>query len=483
MTAELDAVLATLRTIEDRQRFRKFDFFKAYPKQQAFFDMGLTYRERLLMAGNRQGKTYAGAYETTAHLTGLYADDWFGRRWARPVKAWAAGESSLLVRDVQQKMLCGEPGVEGALGTGMIPKECFFDKPSLARGVTDAYDTIQVKHSNNGGDTIDGISVLRFKSYEQGRTKFQGEELDFGWLDEEPDEEIYTEALTRTMGCNGIIILTFTPLKGRSKVVLRFLDDPSPTRNYVSMTLMDAEHIPEEQRAAIIASYPEHQREARVNGTPMMGEGLVYEIAPGMISEPAIDMLPPHWTKLWSVDFGISEGHPFAAVLSAWDKDADTIHVIHTIKMKGGLPLNHAVPMKQIGAAVPVAWPHDGNNRDKGSGEVLSKLYKAQGLLTLPMHTTWPDGGYTVEPGILEIMDRMNTGRFKVAAHLSDWFEEQRFYHRKDGLIVKSHDDILDATRIGVMGKRFGRPVQLGGQGVHRSRRQVIANDVDFDLS
>jgi hypothetical protein len=45
----------------------------------------------------------------------------------------------------------------------------------------------------------------------------------------------------------------------------------------------------------------------------------------------------------------------------------------------------------------------------------------------------------------------MKTGRLKVFAHLSEWFEEFRLYHRKDGLIVKERDDLLSATRIALM--------------------------------
>jgi hypothetical protein len=53
--------------------------------------------------------------------------------------------------------------------------------------------------------------------------------------------------------------------------------------------------------------------------------------------------------------------------------------------------------------------------------------------------------------------DRMTTGRFKVFAHLTQWWEEYRTYHRKAGLIVKLNDDILSATRVGVMMKRYAK--------------------------
>jgi phage terminase large subunit-like protein len=204
--------------------------------------LGAKYSERLLIAGNQNGKTHVGAYEAACHLTGEYPEWWKGRRFDRPTRGWIAGETSLVVRDVQQKKLCGEPGVDSSFGTGMIPKDLFVDKPSLARGITDAYDTIQVRHKSGG------VSVARFKSYEQGRQKFQGETLDWLWFDEEPPMDIYSEGLTRTAATRGITFMTFTPLQGPTEVVLRFFDEPSPYRRVITMTIDDAEHIPPDEK-------------------------------------------------------------------------------------------------------------------------------------------------------------------------------------------------------------------------------------------
>jgi hypothetical protein len=68
---------------------------------------------------------------------------------------------------------------------------------------------------------------------------------------------------------------------------------------------------------------------------------------------------------------------------------------------------------------------------------------------------TFPDGTNGLEAGVLEMLDRMKTGRLKVFSHLADWFEEFRLYHRKDGLIVKKNDDLLSATRYAMMMRRF----------------------------
>jgi phage terminase large subunit-like protein len=472
---QLLEVLAGLEALDYRKTYQQFYDFKPYPKQRAFYREGATKRERLLIAGNQNGKTHAGAFEAACHLTGEYPPWWKGRRWDRPTKGWIAGETSLVVRDVQQKKLCGEPGVDEAFGTGMIPKDLFADRPSLARGVTDAYDTIQVRHKSGG------VSVARFKSYEQGRTKFQGESIDWGWADEEPPEDVYSEFLTRTVATGGMTFVTFTPLKGRSSVVIRFLDEPSDARGVTTMTIDDALHISPEERAKIIDGYLPHEREARARGVPMLGSGRIFMTPEDSITEPPIEYIPPFWKKLWAIDFGI--GHPFAAVLLLWDVDADIIHVHHTIRMADGLIMQHARPMKQIAAAVPVAWPHDGHERDKSSGEPVSKLYRAEGLKMLSDHATWPDGGFSTEAGILEWDEREKTGRLKVAAHLSDWLEERRFYHRKDGQIVKLKDDLMSATRVGIMSKRFARAVSLGKENaVVASLPGTVAVGTNFDV-
>ncbi len=51
----------------------------------------------------------------------------------------------------------------------------------------------------------------------------------------------------------------------------------------------------------------------------------------------------------------------------------------------------------------------------------------------------------------MDMLDRMQTGRFKVFRHLNDWFEEFRLYHRKDGKVVKEADDLMAATRYALM--------------------------------
>ena len=61
-------------------------------------------------------------------------------------------------------------------------------------------------------------------------------------------------------------------------------------------------------------------------------------------------------------------------------------------------------------------------------------------------------------------MGRSSACRFKVFAPLLDWFEEFRLFHRKDGKVVKEGDDLLAATRYGVMMLRFAEQIYRKAQ-------------------
>src|ERR1700683_538250 len=110
--AELKETLAVLEAIDYRKTYQQFFYFEPYEKQKAFFALGSSKRERLLTAGNQQGKTHAGGFETACHLLGTYPSWWTGRRFTHATKGWICGETSVAVRDNQQKKLCGEAGVD-----------------------------------------------------------------------------------------------------------------------------------------------------------------------------------------------------------------------------------------------------------------------------------------------------------------------------------------------------------------------------------
>jgi uncharacterized membrane protein YgcG len=137
----------------------------------------------------------------------------------------------------------------------------------------------------------------------------------------------------------------------------------------------------------------------------------------------------------------------------------------------------HAEAIKRRGA-YPVSWPHDAGSREAGSGATVAAIYKQHGVAMLPERATFPDGGYSVEAGLLEMTERMQTGRLKVFSHLREWFEEFQLYHRKNGQVVKLQDDLMSATRYALMMQRYAK-VDSGSGAKYRSG---IAKDIDFNM-
>lgn len=192
-----------------------------YVKYLRMFAAGKTHNERCALGGNRVGKTLGiGGYETALHLTGLYPDWWPGKVFDEPLLAWAAGTKAVKVRDVNQKMLLGTlhqmRGFTQATG-GLIPAGR-IGRLTRRTGVADAVDQVVIKHR------LGYENVCTFKSYEEGRTSFEAEGVDWIWLDEEPNKPIYDECKMRILTTRGSILSTFTPVQGMTETVLSLLE-------------------------------------------------------------------------------------------------------------------------------------------------------------------------------------------------------------------------------------------------------------------
>ena len=437
-------LLKLLEAREYERTYNKLAYYKAYAKQKQFHD--LPNRERLLLAANQVGKTYSGAAETSMHLTGRYPSWWNGKRFSRGITCWAGSVTRETTRDTVQRLLLGR---DPDYGSGLVPKTSIISIDK-AYGIAGTVARAVIKHD------IYGTSTLILKSYDQGREKWQGDSVDLLWFDEEPPEDIYFEGLTRTNATNGFSIITSTPLLGMSNVVRRFLMDNAEGTGYVQMTIDDAEHYTEEQRNAIIASYPAHEKEARTKGIPSLGSGRVFPVSDSEVMVEPFS-IPKSWPIIGALDFGYD--HPAAAVKVAWNRYNDSVYVIDTFRQRESTPEKHCMALRHWGN-IPWAWPHDGLQHDKGSGEQLAEQYKKGGLNLLPDRATYPDGSNGLEAGIMDMLQRMQSNRLKVFSHLNDWFEEFRLYHRKNGLIVKEKDDLMAATRYAIMCLRFAQVEQ-----------------------
>lgn len=459
MSADL---LAQIAQAAEYLKTHKIETYRPYPFQVNFHAAGSEFQYRFLLAGQQIGKSIANLCETTYHLTGLYPRWWTGIRFKYAVDWWLGGQSTKKVRDNLQKKLLGDHEDPSSLGTGWIPRE-LIGKVTRMAGIPGSLDAVKIMHVSGGW------SNLSFKTYEQKVEEWMGETMDGISLDEEPGQDIFSQCVIRTLRKKGPVLITATPEKGKTEVVRMFMDDKKPGTWYAHASMDDAPHYTSEGIDLALSVIPAHEREMRRKGLPMFGSGLVFMASDEQIRcEPF--PIPSHYHRIGAVDFGWD--HPFASVHCAWDKESDVFYVYDLYTEKGAIPLIHAAAINRHEGWIPIAWPHDGLNTEKGSGTSLSQIYRNNGVNLLPDKFSNPpvedqkegEGGNKIWPGLIEMNQAMLTGRFKVFSNLSQWFIEKSSYHcDKNGDLVKKGEDIMSATRVAYMSRRHAvtKPVVI----------------------
>jgi hypothetical protein len=250
-------------------------------------------------------------------------------------------------------------------------------------------------------------------------------------------------------------------------------------RHLVTATWDDVPHLTKNQKDELNASLKPHEREARSKGIPVLGEGAIFPVADEAVIEDPFE-IPKWWRHICGLDFGYD--HPFGAVDLAYDPDKDCIHLTREYRERHATPIIHAAALKVWGKWLPWAWPPDGFQHDKGSGEQLAEQYRRQDLNLLWEHAKFEDGTVGVEAGVSDMLQRMQTGRWKVFRTCPLWMEEKRLYHRKrtdNGRveIVKLRDDLISASRYALMMMRYAEAQETAPRIIDPHRDKFYADD------
>jgi phage terminase large subunit-like protein len=472
-----ERALEIAKELEFRKLHNALKYYTPYAYQKEFHEAEAA--QKLLMAGNRIGKSYCGAMEMAYHLTGLYPKWWKGRKWDRPVRAWVGGASNETTRDICQKELLGQPDDSSVRGTGAIPLDC-IGEATRKPGVPNAHNAVMIKHISGG------YSRLGFKAYEMGKEKWMGETLDVIWLDEEPPPDIYSQAVTRTADRGGMVYMTFTPENGMTQTVAQFMNDLRNGQFMMQAGWDDAPHMTTKVKEQILSALPPHERKMREMGIPSLGSGLVFPVPEDIIKCEPFE-IPAHWPRICGMDYGWD--HPTTAAWIAWDRDSDVAYVYDTYSQRQEIPAVHAAAVNARPKWIPVIWPRDGRQADKGSGTPLADQYRTLGVNMLKGGgRTWGgwftnppsdgqregSGGVSLEAGIMDMLERMKTGRFKIFDNQKEIFAEFRMYHRKEGRIVPFKDDLISAARYAVMSLRHAR--------VHEIQPRQYKTESEFNV-
>jgi phage terminase large subunit-like protein len=308
----------------------------------------------------------------------------------------------------------------------MIPSEC-IEKVRPSAGIPDGVDFAVIKHVSGKS------SIVQFRSYDQGREAWQGTERGVVWFDEEPPEAVYTEGLLRTLTTKGMVLATFTPLRGLTDVALAFLPEHGG-KFCVQIDWDEVPHLSDEDKADLMSSIPPYQREARTKGIPALGSGVIYPVAESAYLVEPFE-LPRHWPRAFAMDVGWNRT---AAIWGAWDRQSDVVYLYDEHYLGESPPQIHGDAIKARGWWIPGVIDPASSGSNQKDGTALRDEY-----ITLGLDLESADN--TVEAGIHAVYRRLASGRLKVFRTLPNFMSEIRLYRRDEkGKIVKDRDHLMD---------------------------------------
>ena len=370
----IERILEIEREQKRRYEGRKIERYnvgdKVHYKQLAFHNSQC--RNRWVFGGNRSGKTECGAVECLWMLRGIHPY----RPNRKEVSGWACTVSGEVQREVCQRKILSYLNPDWVHDIKMSSGAQDFPEGGII-------DTIYIKN------VFGGISRLSFKSYEQGREKFQGASLDFVWFDEEPPRDIYHECLMRVLDKKGDIFGTMTPLKGLTWVYDDVYLNPrqDPEIWTISMEWRDNPFLPEGETERLSRVLSDDNLEARRYGRFMPNSGLVYPEFDSSVHVIEPFPLPAEWQSGVSIDPGLR--NPLSSHFYYRDYDGN-VYVAYEHYASGKSVEEHASAILKIAKEIGWKLRSDGrlealidsasNQRTLQSEKSVAELFYERGI-------------------------------------------------------------------------------------------------------
>ena len=338
-------------------------------------------------------------------------------------------------------------------GTGMLSRDDLTDRETgeimtwNMPGTSNTIGTAEVNHISGGKSEIEVMT------YNQGRDVFQGNTSDLVLFDEEPDHyEIYEEAVRGIIRNEGLFLLTFTPLKGLTRLLQNFLPEGDryfegqhpkfPHRHITRAGILDVPHFSKEAISAAESEYAPHLKEARLYGIPCMRMGSVYPIKEDDIVVAPFDV-PSHWPRAYGMDFG---WHNTAVIWIAQNPTTGVFYVYSEYKRGQQPAYVHANAIMVRGKWIKGGCDPSGAQAANDGSNFIAD-YQSLGLMINP-------GNNDIATGTNKIYNLMESGLFKVMSTCAGWLKEFRNYqfdlHDPNKIKKEQDDHLLDATRYGI---------------------------------
>src|SRR6185312_12620780 len=233
----------------------------------------------------------------------------------------------------------------------------------------------------------------------------------------------------------------------------------------------DVPHITPEMIADEKARIPPHEFEARSLGKPSLGAGAIYPVPESeFVCDPFV--IPDWMPQGYALDVGWKRT---AALWGAHDRDNDVVYLYGEYYRGQAEPSIHAQAIRARGQWIPGVIDPAARGRSQKDGEQLKAIYLELGLDLV-------DADNAVEAGIVDVWQRLSTGRLRVFKTLQNWIKEYRFYQRDDKGRIKDGqaDHLMDTTRYlcrpSGLARMIIRPAELWTMG-----KQATAFTADHD--
>jgi phage terminase large subunit-like protein len=450
--------------IAEDMRFNQLKYFRPFDHQRQFFATGHSPR-RGILAANRIGKTVSTCYETAYHLTGLYPDWWTGKTFNKPVVAFVAGEGWEQVARVLQDELIGTKDIKirEQVGTGAIPRSAIIQDTMRCDGAN--VIGVEIKHASGAN------SYLLFGNYTQEVRNLQGFKLDFVVFDEQPPDDIFSELVTRTATTQGQILCSFTPLKGLNGLVSKFWYGEEGYEHIRVSWDMVPEYDPwgepfllNDTRRQLERDYLPHEREARIAGIPVMGQGAVFQIKswPTYKTGDYDFKSMNNIDRIIALDLGLVRDKTVVSLVY-WNPREKEAWLHSQIVVKGteeAAPLNwiqHLTRPEVFGC--PILLPSDANTAGRYTMSALSlrQLFEEYNLNVLPnpaMNPPDSEGKITNHKsfGVNVMRQMLELGTLRINENCQEFLREAKNYFVDDRGRFSDPDDCIDSARYALLG-------------------------------
>lgn len=299
--------------------------YRPMPKQDLFHQDQT--KNRILLGGNRSGKTYSGCADDVMILlrnhpfrNHMYAD--------RPRRIRVIGTD-----------------FDRHIGDAILP---LFQQLLPPSSLIDGSWEASYRRAEHKLFLADG-SWCSFMSYEQSPSVFQSVSLDHVHFDEEPPQPIFKESVVRVLDTNGTWTITETPVTQmewlQDELIEPSEDGQRPDVKVHRVSTLDNTHLPADELAQMQSTMTEAERKVRIEGA-YTNDRMVF---------PAFERKAPYVIELGEFVAHFRKNPRF------WSNDDGTPNIVASM---------------DYGLANPTAWLWHAAARD-GSMVTFAGLYQA----------------------------------------------------------------------------------------------------------